>query len=514
MVQVLLSVYGIALESNMQRKSVEGREFIEADVLMNHASQAAEAARSVGIIPTPYTSTVGPPESNMGMSRESRDPAVPCNPLGANRRKAADRHIPVHNIQGRRIGQELRAEAAHPSMQVDTDTAQHHIAMPGKLQAPIEPHLDRYYLAAAGRQLGLLADLMSPEDADDRSVPLLRKHGTLGSTSPASHPLLDSASNDAGLASVQHVDRQTQTSPRIMQQGRGTKDHITGPGDLDKIEVMKTQQCSGQLGMRGVLGRPSIQAEVLEGGALPQPKPGGANKLAEPFLADPNGKTSSPQGQAQPMVQSAQQWRQGWMEELAAVVSAAASAATTAVHAQCMTQATPQVPAAAQSQSELLQDVQAPLIQPVEPARDACVQQDRRSMKSQQPDTQAAVLATSDAAVQTSAQKERSCAEAKPSKQQESQACAHAPSCQQTETTGSAAQRLGPLPHHGLQAELASSILCSQAGAVHESSQGNGIVTSKGEESAKSSHSAVPKAASTLKSCVHVLPDHFQVWPM
>ena len=171
--------------------------------------------------------------------------------------------------------------------------------------APVEQHLDRYYLAAAGRELDILTQLMGGQGTSSAPVPAQLHLPALAEVPRPSKPPARHRERRAGL--------RTESLPR------------TNAAPSQKRPPAQQLRPSTPADTSSAEPRPLQLAQSLEHAAVPVRAP----SVQEQTWASSEAPKTAAGAQQQ------FSWAQGaWMEQIAAVAAAAASAATAAVHAQ------------------------------------------------------------------------------------------------------------------------------------------------------------------------------------
>ena len=264
----------------------------------NEGAQPPQA-RSPGRLPQPYSiRTVKSAESSAAHELPANLVRPACQDIATQTVSAQSIHtgqrgnlVPAHvepmfghNPQQLRVG-------AHKRLP-ESFSADAHIK---PAQAPLEEHLDRYYLAAAGRNLELLTDLIAGQQITESSLPV---QGGVIHTERSNRPI----------------------SPPIIQQGRAA-------------------QKSGSRERRPPSEKFLKESFEPTSGANVVPRPVDATAISQQAAVSTASSSEQQQSSSAAILPSELHqpplWGQGaWMEQLAAVVAAAASAASAAVQAQ------------------------------------------------------------------------------------------------------------------------------------------------------------------------------------
>lgn len=349
--QVLFSLYGIALPPLGQAAGIEGFKLsrqAEGPLLMSSVPQLPEGARYAAMVPVPYgshTEAQAVETSHVQLSQEAFDavesfissqPGVQeASQTEAATQPAAETTETPHN-------QPHDASGA-------LSAVQHQHSIP---EAPLEPHLDRYYLAAAGQQLGLLASLMHSGQplpliaASTSAVPINKAADAMKSEPERSKaaPIANSHHRQEGIPGASSAGHES----KLLRKGAS---RTSSPVQRQQGAVQSTRKSSGQQTVPSrstgqQTGRPASPERALSR----QQQSGLDSKIAAPPAARllsagakelQSRRQQSPQDEAMPFDQrSSQAWMSGpWMQQLAAVVATAATAATAAVNAQHARQA-------------------------------------------------------------------------------------------------------------------------------------------------------------------------------
>ncbi len=283
--QVLSQVYGIPLkplQSQVQLQQEDTRPAVDG------GAQPPQA-RSPALLPQPYSIR----------AVKSVEPST-AHQIPANLVRPAYQDVATQTLSAQGIHAGQRGNLAFVEPMIDHSPQQLGVVARKHLpesfsadvrlksaQAPVEEHLDRYYLAAAGRNLELLTDLIAGQQVTSSCLPV--------------------------QGGVTHTERSNRpTKPPIKQQG--SMAHSSG----------------------GTESRPPSQ-KILKGSFNPT---NSANIVPRPLdPASTATRSEQQQSSSAPehasVVHQPQPWGQGaWVEQLAAVVAAAASAASAAVQVQ------------------------------------------------------------------------------------------------------------------------------------------------------------------------------------
>ena len=293
--QVLCQVYGVPLKPMLSHVELHR---LNTRPAANEGAQPPQA-RSPGRLPQPYSiRTVKSAESSAAHELPANLVRPACQDLATQTMSAQSIHagqrgnfVPAHvepmfghNPQQLRVG-------AHKRLP-ESFSADAHIK---PAQAPLEEHLDRYYLAAAGRNLELLTDLIAGPQITECSLPV--------------------------QGGVIHMERSNRPiSPPIKQQGRAAARSGSRERRPPSEKILK--ESFEPTGGVNIVPRPVVATASSQQAAV--------STASWSEQQQSSGASIHPSVPHQPLP-----WVQGaWMEQLAAVVTAAASAASAAMQAQ------------------------------------------------------------------------------------------------------------------------------------------------------------------------------------
>ncbi|BDA47401.1 hypothetical protein COCOBI_10-2490 [Coccomyxa sp. Obi] len=293
--QVLAQVYGVPL------KPMQSHIQLHKENTGPAASGDAQPpqARSPALLPQPYSIK----------AVKSAEPSV-AHQLPANLVRPAYQDVATQTMsaqgihagqQGNLASMDVEPMIFHSPQQLSVGA---HKRLPEGLsadvhtkpaEAPVEEHLDRYYLAAAGRNLELLTDLMAGQQITASSLPV-----------------------QAGVPHSERSNRPIKAPAR--QQGATAQKFGSRDSRPPSQKILKESF------------EPTNSAKVV-------PRPLDATTSSQQAAVSTATRSDQQQSSSAPehasVLHQPFPWGQGaWMEQLAAVVAAAASAASAAVQAQ------------------------------------------------------------------------------------------------------------------------------------------------------------------------------------